>query len=121
MQRAMARQAEAERERRAKVIAAEGEVQAASKLAQAAEMISAHPGALQLRLYQTLVEVSGEASSTIVFPVPIDLQSQQMQSMMTSAVALASSQAPKQLPERTDDDRLPAQGAGADKVTVPRR
>jgi regulator of protease activity HflC (stomatin/prohibitin superfamily) len=75
MQRAMARQAEAERERRAKVIAAEGEVQAASKLAQAAEMISAHPGALQLRLYQTLVEVSGEASSTIVFPVPIDLGS----------------------------------------------
>src|SRR6476469_3343045 len=99
MQRAMARQAEAERERRAKVIAAEGEVQAASKLAQAAEMIAAHPGALQLRLYQTLVEVSSEAASTIVFPVPIDLQSPQMQSMMTSAVALASSQAPKQLPE----------------------
>src|SRR5262249_56817954 len=73
MQRAMARQAEAERERRAKVIAAEGEVQAAAKLAQAAEMIAAHPGALQLRLYQTLVEVSGEAASTIVFPVPIDL------------------------------------------------
>ena len=73
MQRAMARQAEAERERRAKVIAAEGEVQAASKLAQAAEMIAAHPGALQLRLYQTLVEVSSEASSTIVFPVPMDI------------------------------------------------
>ena len=73
MQRAMARQAEAERERRAKVIAAEGEVQAAEKLAQAAAMIAQHPGALQLRLYQTLVEVSGEASSTIVFPVPIDL------------------------------------------------
>src|SRR5438067_5691142 len=91
MQRAMARQAEAERERRAKVIAAEGEVQAASKLAEAAAMIATHPGALQLRLYQTLVEVAGEASSTIVFPVPIDLQgmgaagaqqAQQMQSMM---------------------------------------
>src|SRR5438552_3071379 len=101
MQRAMARQAEAERERRAKVIAAEGEVQAASKLAQAAEMISAHPGALQLRLYQTLVEVSSEASSTIVFPIPIDLGSggagggitpAQIQSMMQSAVALAASQ-----------------------------
>jgi len=101
MQRAMARQAEAERERRAKVIAAEGEVQAASKLAQAAEMIAAHPGALQLRLYQTLVEVSGEASSTIVFPLPIDLGSggagggmtpAQIQSMMQSAVALAASQ-----------------------------
>ena len=102
MQRAMARQAEAERERRAKVIAAEGEVQAASKLAQAAEMIAAHPGALQLRLYQTLVEVSGEASSTIVFPLPIDLGSAggggggatpaQIQAMMQSAVAIATSQ-----------------------------
>ena len=101
MQRAMARQAEAERERRAKVIAAEGEVQAASKLAQAAEVIAQHPGALQLRLYQTLVEVSGEASSTIVFPLPIDLGSggggggatpAQIQSMMQSAVALAASQ-----------------------------
>jgi len=105
MQRAMARQAEAERERRAKVIAAEGEVQAASKLAQAAQMIAGSPGALQLRLYQTLVEVSGEASSTIVFPVPIDLMGmsgsapvQQMQNMMQSAVALAASQeAQKQL------------------------
>jgi regulator of protease activity HflC (stomatin/prohibitin superfamily) len=114
MQRAMARQAEAERERRAKVIAAEGEVQAASKLAQAAEMIAAHPGALQLRLYQTLVEVSGEASSTIVFPVPIDLvstgaagSSQQIQSMMQSAVALAASErASKQLGAAGKDDRL---------------
>jgi regulator of protease activity HflC (stomatin/prohibitin superfamily) len=101
MQRAMARQAEAERERRAKVIAAEGEVQAASKLAQAAEMIAQHPGALQLRLYQTLVEVSGVASSTIVFPLPIDLGSAggsagatpaQIQAMMQSAVAIATSQ-----------------------------
>ena len=102
MQRAMARQAEAERERRAKVIAAEGEVQAASKLAQAAEMIADHPGALQLRLYQTLVEVSGEASTTIVFPVPIDLTSgmagsapqtqAQIQSMMQTALALATKQ-----------------------------
>jgi regulator of protease activity HflC (stomatin/prohibitin superfamily) len=102
MQRAMARQAEAERERRAKVIAAEGEVQAAEKLAQAAAMIAQHPGALQLRLYQTLVEVSGEASSTIVFPVPIDLMGgmsqpgasaanpQSMQAMMQSATALAA-------------------------------
>ncbi len=103
MQRAMARQAEAERERRAKVIAAEGEVQAASKLAQAAAMIAEHPGALQLRLYQTLVEVSGEASSTIVFPVPIDLgggaaggggaaTAAQVQSMMQTALALAAKQ-----------------------------
>jgi regulator of protease activity HflC (stomatin/prohibitin superfamily) len=125
MQRAMARQAEAERERRAKVIAAEGEVQAASKLAQAAEMIAAHPGALQLRLYQTLVEVSGEAASTIVFPVPIDLQAaggvqQNVQAMMQSAVALAATQQAKQLGEARDDDKLPAASA-ADKITVPRR
>jgi regulator of protease activity HflC (stomatin/prohibitin superfamily) len=112
MQRAMARQAEAERERRAKVIAAEGEVQAASKLAQAAEMIAAHPGALQLRLYQTLVEVSSEAASTIVFPVPMDigagggaagLSQAQIQTMMQSAVALAASQqATKQLGAKAD-------------------
>jgi regulator of protease activity HflC (stomatin/prohibitin superfamily) len=103
MQRAMARQAEAERERRAKVIAAEGEVQAAAKLAQAAQMIAAHPGALQLRLYQTLVEVSGEASSTIVFPVPIDLLGsgaapQNLQAMIQSAAAaIAGAQLPKQI------------------------
>ena len=93
MQRAMARQAEAERERRAKVIAAEGEVQAAEKLALAASMISQHPGALQLRLYQTLVEVSTQASSTIVFPVPIDLtggSTAAVQASMQSAVALAA-------------------------------
>jgi regulator of protease activity HflC (stomatin/prohibitin superfamily) len=120
MQRAMARQAEAERERRAKVIAAEGEVQAASKLAQAAEMIAAHPGALQLRLYQTLVEVSGEAASTIVFPVPIDLgaasasgapsgtSARDLQAMMQSAVALAANQrgTTKSLPEGGERDTL---------------
>ncbi len=71
MQRAMARQAEAEREKRAKVIHAEGEYQAAKKLADAAEQIS-DPTALQLRYLQTLVEVSVEKSSTILFPVPID-------------------------------------------------
>jgi regulator of protease activity HflC (stomatin/prohibitin superfamily) len=116
MQRAMARQAEAERERRAKVIAAEGEVQAASKLAQAAAMIAEHPGALQLRLYQTLVEVAGEASSTIVFPVPIDLggggstgTAAQVQSMMQTALALAAKQdAQKQIEgqKRADGNSL---------------
>jgi regulator of protease activity HflC (stomatin/prohibitin superfamily) len=73
MQRAMARQAEAERERRAKVIAAEGEFQAASKLAQAAEILGREPSALQLRYLQTLVEVSAGESATIVFPLPLDL------------------------------------------------
>jgi regulator of protease activity HflC (stomatin/prohibitin superfamily) len=73
MQRAMARQAEAERERRAKVIAAEGEYQAAEKLGMAADVIDAHPAALQLRYLQTLVEIAGDKSSTTIFPVPIDL------------------------------------------------
>ncbi|HEY9788589.1 MAG TPA: slipin family protein [Candidatus Obscuribacterales bacterium] len=73
MQRAMAKQAEAERERRAKVVAAEGEHQAAAKLAQAAKLISSAPGAMQLRQLQTMVEVSTEKSSTLVFPIPIEL------------------------------------------------
>jgi regulator of protease activity HflC (stomatin/prohibitin superfamily) len=73
MQRAMAKQAEAERERRAKVINAEGEYQAASKLAQASEIIEKHPTALQLRYLQTMNEMSTESNSNIIFPIPIDL------------------------------------------------
>jgi regulator of protease activity HflC (stomatin/prohibitin superfamily) len=73
MQRAMARQAEAERERRAKVIHAEGEFQAAAKLSEAAGVISKQPAALQLRYLQTLGEIGAEQNSTIVFPLPIDL------------------------------------------------
>jgi len=73
MQRAMAKQAEAERERRAKVINAEGEYQAASKLADAATIIQDHPMALQLRYLQTLREISSENNSTTLFPIPIDL------------------------------------------------
>ncbi len=113
MKRAMARQAEAERERRAKVIAAEGERQSATMLAQAAEIISTHPAALQLRLYQTLVEISGESASTIVFPLPIELmpghqlsapgftgsvqqQKPDVQALMQSAVALAASKKAEQ-------------------------
>ena len=73
MLRAIARQAEAERERRAKIIHAEGEFQAAQKLADAAKIIGAHPVALQLRFLQTLTEVASEKNSTTIFPVPIDL------------------------------------------------
>jgi regulator of protease activity HflC (stomatin/prohibitin superfamily) len=73
MQRAMARQAEAERERRAKVIAAEGEFQASTRLAEAANIMGRHPMSLQLRFLQTLTEVAVENNSTIVFPIPIDL------------------------------------------------
>lgn len=73
MRRAIARQAEAERERRAKVIAAEGEFQAAQKLADAAGVLATQPTALTLRYLQTLVEVAGDRNSTTIFPVPIDL------------------------------------------------
>jgi regulator of protease activity HflC (stomatin/prohibitin superfamily) len=73
MQRAMAKQAEAERERRAKVINAEGEYQAADRLAEAANIIQEHPMALQLRYLQTLKEISAENNSTTIFPIPIDL------------------------------------------------
>jgi hypothetical protein len=72
MQRAMARQAESERERRAKIIAAEGEYQASQRLRQAADRLES-PTALQLRLFQTLNEISSENNSTIIIPVPMDL------------------------------------------------
>ena len=73
MKRAMAKQAEAERERRAKVISAEGEFQAAQRLADAAQVISAQPIALQLRFLQTLVQIGTENNTTTIFPIPIDL------------------------------------------------
>lgn len=73
MKRAMARQAEAERERRAKVINAEGEYQASEKLALAADVIRDHPAALQLRFLQTVVEIAAENNSTTLFPIPVDL------------------------------------------------
>ena len=73
MQRAMAKQAEAERERRAKIIHAEGEQQASAKLLEAANTLSQNPSTIQLRYLQTLVEIGAENSTTIVFPMPIDL------------------------------------------------
>ena len=76
MVRAIARQAEAERERRAKVIHAEGEMQAAQKLLEAAQTLSGRPEAMQLRYLQTLTQISGDKSNTVVFPVPIDLMKQ---------------------------------------------
>lgn len=78
MQRAIARQAEAERERRAKVIHAEGEFQASQKLAEAAEIIGRQPAAIQLRYLQTLTEIASENNSTTIFPVPMDLISMWM-------------------------------------------
>jgi len=73
MKRSMSRQAEAERERRARIISADGEYQASKKLAQAAAVMAADPAALQLRLMQTVVEVAGEKNSTLVMPVPVEL------------------------------------------------
>jgi hypothetical protein len=73
MKRSIARQAEAERERRARVITAEGELQASEKLAQAAEIMAEHPAALQLRLLETVVEVAAEKNSTLVLPFPVEL------------------------------------------------
>ena len=94
MQRAMARQAEAERYRRAKVIAAEGEQQASTKLAEAAEIIGTAPGAMTLRYLQTLQEIAVENNSTTLFPIPIDL----LQGMQT---ALTGSQS--KLTKRADE------------------
>ena len=90
MKRAMARQAEAERERRAKIIMAEGELQASEKLTQAAAMIGSQPAALQLRLYQTLVEISSERNNTIVVPLPIELLQRGDASAVASYTSLAS-------------------------------
>jgi len=92
MQRAMAKQAEAEREKRAKIIHAEGEFQASTQLAQAANIIGAQPSALQLRYLQTLTEIAVEKNSTIVFPLPIDLivpliESMRLQAGMSSIAA----------------------------------
>jgi len=73
MQRAIARQAEAERERRAKVIHAQGEFEAAQKLSEAAAIIGSQPAAMQLRFLQTLTEVASDKNSTTIFPIPIDI------------------------------------------------
>src|SRR5579885_1151040 len=87
MQRAMARQAEAEREKRAKIIAAEGEFQASQQLAAAAKVISEQESALQLRYLQTLVEIAVEKNSTIVFPLPLDIIEPFLNRVRSSAMA----------------------------------
>src|SRR5881392_2699981 len=87
MQRAMAKQAEAEREKRAKVIHAEGELLASTQLAQAAAVISSQPSALQLRYLQTLTEIAVEKNSTIIFPLPIDIIEPMIESMRLSNAA----------------------------------
>src|SRR5213596_2535204 len=88
MQRAMAKQAEAEREKRAKIIHAEGELMASAQLAQAANVISSQPSALQLRYLQTLTEIAVEKNSTIIFPLPLDIIEPMLDSMRRSASAV---------------------------------
>ena len=113
MKRAMARQAEAERERRAKVINAEGELQAAEKLAQAAHIIGKEPAAIQLRYLQTVNEIASENNSTTIFPIPIDL----FKGFMERLAPQPSDSGSRALPERTAGERLPAPGnKGSAKV-----
>jgi regulator of protease activity HflC (stomatin/prohibitin superfamily) len=94
MKRAMARQAEAERERRAKIIMAEGELQAAHQLAEAARLMSGDPAALQLRLYQTMLEVASQPNTTIVLPVPIELLAGGNQAAANAAMQAAAKLVP---------------------------
>jgi regulator of protease activity HflC (stomatin/prohibitin superfamily) len=117
MKRSIARQAEAERERRARVITADGELQASEKLAQAAETMTAHPAALQLRLLETVVEVAAEKNSTLVLPFPVELlrfleratpeasgsPDHDAATLSTSAVASKSEMPKLDLPQIPDD------------------
>jgi regulator of protease activity HflC (stomatin/prohibitin superfamily) len=131
MQHAMARQAEAERERRARIIGAEAEFQAAARLNDAADVISRNPVTLQLRYLQTLVEVSGQQGSTIVFPLPVDLLTPLLRSAESQAAApttngeerarldAALTAARAALEQATPRDPVPAPPANATLNTGP--
>jgi regulator of protease activity HflC (stomatin/prohibitin superfamily) len=103
MKRAMARQAEAERERRAKIINAEGELQASEKLAQAAAVIGREPAAIQLRYLQTVTEIASEKNSTTIFPIPIDL----FKGLLDAVGGRRGDSAVPALPARTAGEVLP--------------
>jgi regulator of protease activity HflC (stomatin/prohibitin superfamily) len=120
MQHAMARQAEAERERRAKIINAEGEFQASARLTDAADVISRNPVAIQLRYLQTLIEVSGNQSSTIIFPLPIDV----LQPLMSAAEGRRAEVANGDERKRLEEALQAAQavlGAGSEPTSVSAR
>jgi regulator of protease activity HflC (stomatin/prohibitin superfamily) len=106
MKRAMARQAEAERERRAKVINAEGELQASEKLAQAAHIIGTEPAAIQLRYLQTVTEIASENNSTTIFPLPLDLFRGILGAVTPQAPAAPAP--PRQLAAQASGETLPA-------------
>lgn len=114
MKRAMARQAEAERERRGKVIAAEGEYQASRRLGQAADVMARHPAALQLRYLQTLVEVAAENNSTTLFPIPIDIFKGITEKFLGGSAAEEPDSSFEAEPE-LEGGHLPAPGRGADE------
>jgi len=103
MKRAIARQAEAERERRAKVINAEGELQASEKLAQAAHIIGSEPAAIQLRYLQTVTEIASENNSTTIFPIPIDL----FKGFLDAVARRPDAATPPALPQRASGEALP--------------
>ena len=107
LQRAMARQAEAERERRAKIIHAEGEFQAAQRLADASDIISTSPAALQLRYLQTLTEITNDRTTTLIFPLPVDLMTA-LTGMLQGATAKGPDTGPN---ETTPPSGAPASGA----------
>ena len=111
MQHAIARQAEAERERRAKIINAEGEAQAAAKLAEAADVIGQNPVTIQLRYLQTLREIGGNQNSTIVFPMPLDLVRPMIQAL-TEAGATGDATAPESTASALEAARRSALGPG---------
>ena len=111
MKRAMARQAEAERERRAKVIAAQGELQASQALAQAARTLAVEPAAIQLRYLQTVTEIASENNSTTIFPIPIDLFRGFMERIAPPQPA-EPAPAPRALTERTSGEQLPTTSKG---------
>jgi regulator of protease activity HflC (stomatin/prohibitin superfamily) len=117
MQHAIARQAEAERERRAKIINAEGEFQSAAKLAEAADVMSVNPTTLQLRYLQTLREIGGQQNSTIVFPMPIDLVRPMLDAMgqRTPAAQSESTPVPDVSPQ-LDAATAPELGAAAEDL-----
>jgi regulator of protease activity HflC (stomatin/prohibitin superfamily) len=125
MRRAIARQAEAERERRAKVINAQGELQASETLAQAARMLQSQPASIQLRYLQTVTEIAAENNSTTIFPIPIDLLRSFMPRAEESTAAarqaaptLPAADVPAVLPARTTADTIPEFSIGPDKQRV---
>ncbi|MCW2576041.1 MAG: putative rane protease [Modestobacter sp.] len=117
MKRSMSRQAEAERERRSRVITAEGELQASEKLAQAAEVMTGHPAALQLRLLQTVVEVAAEKNSTLVLPFPVEL----LRFLERSTPAEATGAVPDAVPDTAPDIPAPRPDPAVLTPAVPPR